>query len=239
MLIIPAIDIREGRCVRLIQGDYSQERSYTADPVEMAQRFEGEGAEIIHVVDLDGAKSGEPQNWDALASIAKATKVPIEVGGGVRTLETARRLLDLGIARVVVGTKLVQDELLAAKFFQELGEAVVAGIDARGGMVAVHGWTEQSEMPATELARQVERQGARRIILTDIARDGMLNGPNLELLSHISAAVSIPIIASGGIGTLDDLRLLAHSANPPEGVIVGRAIYENRFSLKEALNALK
>jgi phosphoribosylformimino-5-aminoimidazole carboxamide ribotide isomerase len=239
MLIIPAIDIRNGRCVRLIQGDYDQQRSYDADPVEMAQRFESEGATIIHVVDLDGAKSGEPQNWEVLGAIAKATSVAVEAGGGVRTLETARKLLDLGIARVVVGTKLVQDELLAAKFFQQFGDAVVAGIDARGGMVAVHGWTEQSEMPATELAQQVERQGAKRIILTDIARDGMLNGPNLDLLAHVSDSISIPIIASGGIGALEDLQALNGSAHRPEGVIVGRAIYENKFSLAEALDSLK
>ncbi len=237
MLIIPAIDIINGRCVRLIQGDYSQERNYDADPVEMAQTFESEGAQIIHVVDLDGAKSGEPQNWETLKAIAGSVSIPIEVGGGVRTLETAQRLLDLGIRRVIVGTKLVQDELLAARFFQELGESVVAGIDARGGMVALHGWTEQSLRPATELARQVEQQGAKRIILTDIAHDGMLNGPNLDLLAQVLSVVEIPVIASGGIGSLDHLRSLSQSRI--EGVIVGRALYENSFTLEEALSTIQ
>ncbi len=239
MLIIPAIDIRGGRCVRLIQGNYAEERSYTADPVEMARQFARDGAQLIHVVDLDGAKSGEPQNWSTLAAIAQATSVPVEMGGGVRTLETARKLLDLGIARVIVGTKLVQDALLAAEFFKELGEKVVAGIDARGGMVALQGWTEQSDRPASELAQEVERQGARRIILTDIGRDGMLNGPNLDLLAQVSSAVSIPVIASGGIGSIANLQSLTSVLPTPEGVIVGRALYENCFTLREALDAVR
>jgi phosphoribosylformimino-5-aminoimidazole carboxamide ribotide isomerase len=234
MLIIPAIDIREGRCVRLIQGDYSQQRSYDADPVSTARSFIDDGAEIVHVVDLDGAKAGEPQNWETLEAIARVA--PIEVGGGVRTLDTAMRLLDLGVRRVVVGSKLVQDELLAAEFFKQLGDKVVAGIDARGGMVAVHGWTEQSEIPATELAQRVARQGASRIILTDIARDGMLQGPNLQLLHQVMRTVSIPVVASGGIGSLLHIQELRMASPPPEGVIVGRALYESNFTLKQALD---
>ncbi|HSI73934.1 MAG TPA: 1-(5-phosphoribosyl)-5-[(5-phosphoribosylamino)methylideneamino]imidazole-4-carboxamide isomerase [Fimbriimonas sp.] len=233
MLIIPAIDILNGRCVRLIQGDYAQQRSYDADPVEMARSFVGDGAEIVHVVDLDGAKVGEPQNWDTLAAIAHVA--PIEVGGGVRSLASARRLLDLGVRRVVVGSKLVQDEVLAAEFFRQFGDQVVAGIDARGGMAAVHGWTEESEVPATELAQRVERQGARRIILTDIARDGMLQGPNIELLHQVMQAVAIPVIASGGVGSLQHIEALASASTSPEGVIVGRALYEGKLTLRQAL----
>lgn len=237
MLILPAIDIRGGLCVRLTQGDYAQERVYNSDPVEVAQSFEREGAQWIHIVDLDGAKSGEPTNWPIISEIAKRVGIPIEVGGGVRSLEAARRLLDAGASRVVVGTKLVQDPSLAQTMFDTLGEAVVAGIDARDGMVAVSGWTEQSRRSAVELAQQMATLGARRIILTDISKDGMLTGPNLMLLDEVSSSVAIPIINSGGIGSFADLELLYHRAiKRPEGVIVGRAIYEGRFTVREAVN---
>jgi phosphoribosylformimino-5-aminoimidazole carboxamide ribotide isomerase len=235
MLIIPAIDLLKGRCVRLIQGDYSRERTYDADPVETARQFLEQGAQIIHVVDLDGAKGGEPGNWEVIAALAEV--VPIEVGGGVRSLATARRLLDMGVRRVVVGTKLVQDAALAAEFFQ-LGEQVVAGIDARNGFVATHGWQQASSTSARDLAVKVERLGCRRIILTDIARDGMFSGPNCELFVDVAGAVSIPVISSGGIGGTDDVLKLAALDPAPEGVIIGRAIYEGRLSVKESIVAI-
>jgi phosphoribosylformimino-5-aminoimidazole carboxamide ribotide isomerase len=239
-MVIPAIDLLGGKCVRLIQGDYSQERAYDSDPVKVAKGFAAQGAELIHVVDLDGAKSGNPQNWDAIAAIAKAAGVPIEVGGGVRSMETARRLMEAGARRVVVGTKLVEDPELAREMFAELGEKVVAGIDARQGKVAVAGWIEQSAVTAVDLAKKMEELGAKRLILTDIAQDGMLSGPNLELLNAVSESVGIPIIHSGGIGALEDLKLLYDKAvRRPEGVIVGRAIYEGRFSVKEAVDSVE
>ncbi len=235
MLILPAIDLRAGQCVRLTQGDYAQEKVYDSDPVKVALDFQDEGAQWIHIVDLDGAKSGEPQNWDALQSILRSVDCSVEVGGGVRSPETARRLIDMGASRVVVGTKLIQDPELAAQMFAEFGEKIVAGIDARNGQVAVAGWIEQSSTTAIELAKRMESQGAKRIILTDISKDGMLSGPNLELLDAVSQAVAIPIIHSGGIGVLEDLKLLYDKAKVrPEGVIVGRAIYEGRFTVKEA-----
>lgn len=239
MLIIPAIDLRGGRCVRLSQGDYGRETIYDLDPVEVAQRFAAEGAEIVHVVDLDGAKSGSPANLEVVARIAREGGLPVEFGGGVRTLETARKVLDFGVSRVVVGSKLVQDADLSAQFFAELGELVVAGIDARDGKVATVGWTETSEVTAVELAQRVERAGCRRIILTDIARDGELKGPNLDLLRDVVAAVGIPVIASGGVAVVEDLEIL-RGAFPAgvEGVIVGKAIYENRFTVAEAVAAL-
>jgi phosphoribosylformimino-5-aminoimidazole carboxamide ribotide isomerase len=239
LLIIPAIDLRGGRCVRLTQGDYGRETIYDLDPVEVAQRFAAEGAEIVHVVDLDGAKSGSPANLEIVARIVREGGLPVEFGGGVRTLETARRVLDHGVQRVVVGSKLVQDAELSAQFFAELGEQVVAGIDAREGKVATIGWTETSEVTAVELALRVEAAGCRRIILTDIARDGELKGPNLDLLRDVVAVVKIPVIASGGVAVVEDLGLL-RSAFPAgvEGVIVGKAIYENRFTVAQAVAAL-
>jgi len=240
-LILPAIDLRGGQCVRLTQGDYARERIYDSDPVRVAEEFADQGALWIHVVDLDGAKSGEPQNWGSIEAIAKGVgdTARIEVGGGVRSLEVARRLLDCGVARVVVGTKLVEDQELAERMFSELKEQIVAGIDARQGRVAVAGWVEQSLVTATELAVEMERLGARRIILTDIAQDGMLTGPNLELLNSVSAAVKIPIIHSGGIGALEDLALLFDKSDRrPEGVIVGRAIYERRFTVRQSVETV-
>jgi len=236
MLILPAIDLRGGHCVRLTQGDYSQERIYDSDPSKIAREFEAQGASWIHVVDLDGAKMGEPQNWESIERIVRGVNIPIEVGGGVRSLETAHRLLSLGVARVIVGSKLIQDIEMATEMFSEFGERVVAGIDARNGQVAIGGWIEQSATGAVELSQEIESLGAKRIILTDIAQDGTLGGPNLTLLDSVSCAISIPVIHSGGIGDLEDLKLLYDKAYMrPEGVIVGRAIYEGKFSVEQAI----
>jgi phosphoribosylformimino-5-aminoimidazole carboxamide ribotide isomerase len=237
MLILPAIDLRGGYCVRLTQGDYSKEKVYDSDPIRVALDFESQGAAWIHVVDLDGAKSGEPKNWESIEGIVKSVGIPIEVGGGVRSLETARRLIDLGVERVVVGTKLIEDPDLASVFFSELGARVVAGIDARDGMVAVAGWITQSTISAKDLAVRMEASGVQRVILTDIAQDGMLTGPNIKLLQEVSGAVHIPIIQSGGIGSLADLKALSDlTEGRPEGVIVGRAIYEGKFTVREAVD---
>ena len=240
MLILPAIDLRGGHCVRLSQGDYARERIYDSDPAKVAQDFEGQGASWIHVVDLDGAKAGEPQNWEGIRAIVAAVSVPIEVGGGVRSLSTARELLASGASRIVVGTKLVEDPELAGRLFGELGEQVVAGIDARSGMAATAGWLHQSDLSAADLAKSMQSRGARRIILTDIAQDGTLRGPNLGLLERVSGEVTIPIIHSGGIGTLDDLKVLYDMGDcRPEGVIVGKAIYEGRFTVRQAIEKVE
>lgn len=236
MLILPAIDLRGGQCVRLIRGDYAQEKVYDSDPVNVAAEFSEQGARWIHIVDLDGAKTGTPENWGAIAKIARFVDVPIEVGGGIRSIGAAQRLLDIGAKRVVVGTKLVEDPDLAEEMFAQFGEQVVAGIDAREGRAAVAGWVQQSAVTAIDLAVKMQELGAKRIILTDIAQDGMLSGPNVDLLDLVSSRVSIPVIHSGGIGSLDDLKVLYDNAERrPEGVIVGRAIYEGRFSVKDAI----
>jgi phosphoribosylformimino-5-aminoimidazole carboxamide ribotide isomerase len=236
MLILPSIDLLAGVCVRLIQGDYDEKRVYDSNPADVAARFAAEGASWIHVVDLDGAKTGEPANLSAIKQIVKASGVSIEVGGGVRTLETARRLLDLGVARVIVGTKLVQDLDLAARLFADLRERIVAGLDARDGKVATSGWLDQTDLEASKLAETLAGLGCRRVIVTDISRDGMLNGPNLDLLRSVGEASGLPVIASGGVGSLEHVRSLSNmSPWSPEGAIIGRAIYERKLTVAEAI----
>ena len=179
MEVIPAVDIRNGKCVRLLQGKFDQETVFADDPVEMALHWELLGAQRLHVVDLDGAKTGEPQNLDVIGRIAAALEIPVQMGGGIRTIETAWQVIGLGVGRVVIGTSAVLDRDFAKAMFQELGEQVALGLDAHGGFVATHGWQETSKLRAVEFARDMERLGARRIIHTDISRDGMLEGVNL------------------------------------------------------------
>jgi phosphoribosylformimino-5-aminoimidazole carboxamide ribotide isomerase len=236
MLIIPSIDLRGGRTVRLLHGDYAKETVYDADPVRTAVSFQEQGAQVIHVVDLDGAKTGVPENLPMLERIFRAVSVTVEVGGGVRTLETAQRLLDAGAGRVVLGTALVSEPELAERIFAALGDRAVAGIDARGGKAAVAGWIDQSSVDALELARRMQNAGAARVIVTDIARDGALTGPNVEFLSSFIEALSIPVIASGGVSSLGDLSRLAPTG--AEGAIVGRALYEGKFTVREAVTIL-
>jgi phosphoribosylformimino-5-aminoimidazole carboxamide ribotide isomerase len=235
MLILPAIDLRGGKCVRLSQGDFDREKVYGEDPLAVARQFEADGAEWLHLVDLDGAKTGLPANLESVRRIASETGLKIEFGGGVRTLAIAQELLSAGIERVVVGTAVVSDPALAKSIFLALGERAVAGIDSRNGQVATAGWIDTSNDDAVSVAQRVEADGARRIIFTDIGRDGMLSGPNIEQLRRVSGAVGIPVIQSGGISGIDDLHTLWELGDDrPEGVIVGRAIYEGRLDLKAA-----
>lgn len=235
MLIFPAIDILGGRCVRLSQGDYERVKTYNEDPAAVGRSFAEEGAAWIHVVDLDAAKSGRPENFEVLARLATSVDVPVQVGGGVRSLAYARQLLDAGIARVIVGTKLVQDLDFAEEVFRALGDKVVAGIDSKDGKVAVHGWTETSGLEAVSFAQKLEAIGCRRVIATDVATDGMLAGPNIELMKSYVQALSIPVIASGGVSGPADLVALATTG--VEGAIVGKAIYEGRLTVGQALEA--
>ncbi|HEY3781766.1 MAG TPA: 1-(5-phosphoribosyl)-5-[(5-phosphoribosylamino)methylideneamino]imidazole-4-carboxamide isomerase [Fimbriimonadaceae bacterium] len=239
MLILPAIDLRGGKCVRLTQGDYAQEKVYDSDPAAVAASFEEQGAQFLHVVDLDGAKDGAPKNLGALKEIIKCIRIPVEFGGGIRSLESAQAALELGVSRVIIGTKLVQDRALASRMFETLGEKVVAGIDAKNGKVAVAGWIEQSAEDAFLFAKALENDGAQRFIVTDIATDGALMGPNLDFLALMADAVISPVIASGGVSSIADLaKIKALSRTNLEGVIVGKAIYEKRFSIEEALAVL-
>jgi phosphoribosylformimino-5-aminoimidazole carboxamide ribotide isomerase len=238
MLIIPAIDLKGGKCVRLMRGDMNAETVYGDDPVAIGRRWVEEGGEYLHVVDLDGAVSGEPRNTDAIAALCRALPIPIEIGGGIRTVERAKALIDLGADRVIFGTAALSNADVVRRACAMFRERVAVGIDARDGMVAVQGWTETSRTPAVELARQVEAMGAARIIYTDISRDGTQQGVNVEATANIAAAVGIPVTASGGVGSLSDIiALRQHEASGIDSVIVGRALYTGAVKLAEAIVA--
>ncbi len=236
MLIFPAVDIKAGRCVRLIQGNQDQETVYGQDPGEMARKWESQGAQWVHVVDLDGAFSGVPRNREVIAAMVAQLSVPVQLGGGIRDLETARSYLEIGIRRVIVGTRALQDHNFVREMIAEFGaERVVVGIDARDGMVAVKGWVDISTIPALEMAMDMKALGVQRLVYTDISRDGLLQGPNLKSTQELAGS-GLAIIASGGVANLSDIEKLAQIPGV-EGVIVGKALYEGRFNLVDALRA--
>ncbi|RYX81731.1 1-(5-phosphoribosyl)-5-[(5-phosphoribosylamino)methylideneamino]imidazole-4-carboxamide isomerase [bacterium] len=235
--IIPAIDIRGGKCVRLIQGDYGRETVYGDDPVAMAKRWADEGALRLHIVDLDGARAGSSENFEAIKKIVKAVRIPVQVGGGIRSFETLDDLLDAGVQRCVLGTALAKDPHFAEEAFAIYADAVIAGIDARDGKIAVEGWQETSVVDAVRFAAHIEEMGASRIIFTDIGRDGMLTGPNTGALAAVCEAVSIPVIASGGVHTEGDVAQLM-AIQGIEGVISGKALYEGTTTLRALLDAV-
>jgi len=237
MIVIPAIDMLDGCCVRLMQGDYEQKTVYGEDPAEMARRWQAEGAERIHLVDLDGAREGMPINLDAIARIASAVDVPLQLGGGLRTADDIKRVLDLGVQRAIIGTAAL-DEDLAAALLDRFGEALILGIDARNGQVAVKGWLEQSTISAADLAGRMAALGACRIIYTDISRDGAMSGPNTEATADLAASCGLPVIASGGVSSLQDIENLARlESRGIEGAIIGRALYNGTVKLPEAIAA--
>ena len=233
MLILPAIDLRGGQCVRLRQGDYQQETVFGADPAAMARRWVDQGARYLHLVDLDGAKEGRPINGESIRAIVRAGGVPCQLGGGLRTEEHITEALSWGVARVIIGTRAVKDPTWFEGVCRRHPGQVVLGIDARGGKVATEGWLEDSECSALELARRCAAWPLAAIVYTDISRDGMLAGPNVESLAEMASAVELPVIASGGVTTLDDIRRLAGCGLA--GCIVGRALYEGRLDLKESI----
>lgn len=235
MEIWPAIDLRGGRCVRLIQGDYQQETIYGDDPAAMARQWVEQGAERLHLVDLDGARDGRMGNADAIRAIRKQVDVPCQLGGGIRDEAVIQDLLDWGIDRLVVGTKALREPEWFQATCERFPQRLVAGIDARNGLVATDGWLETSDVPATELAARLALSPVAGIVYTDIAKDGMLAGPNLDAMRQMQQAVSVPVIASGGVTTAEDVRQLA--AIPMAGAIIGRTLYEGRLTLHEALEA--
>ncbi|MEI6512465.1 MAG: 1-(5-phosphoribosyl)-5-[(5-phosphoribosylamino)methylideneamino]imidazole-4-carboxamide isomerase [bacterium] len=240
MIIFPAIDIQDGRCVRLTQGRFDSATVYSEEPWLMAEKWQSLGAEWLHVVDLDGAKAGAPQNVAVIREMLRRVNIPVQFGGGVRSLHTAEMMLTLGVSRVVVGTSLAQDEQLAAKFFNQFGEKVAVGLDARHGRVSVKGWQEDTNETAIEFAKRMEALGACRVIYTDISQDGMLQGVSLDKMREMCEAISIPVIASGGVSTLEDIKsLLPLTPLGIEGVIIGKALYAGAFDLNEAINVGK
>lgn len=235
MYLLPAIDILDGRAVRLVKGDYAQVTVYNEDPLDQAKRFEDAGATWVHVVDLDGARTGEQPNLALVEAIATKTSLRVENGGGVRSMAAIQCLRDAGVARVVLGTALVANKEFAQRAIQEFGGLLCAGIDARGGEVAVEGWREGAGVPAEELVAEVAALGFKHLVYTDIARDGMQTGIDAAVYARMADVFRNPVIASGGVTNMDDLRSLAEAGNAIEGVITGRAIYEGSLSLAEAL----
>mgnify|MGYP006276320657 CR=1 FL=1 len=239
MQVIPAIDLLDGQCVRLHQGDYDQVTRFSDDPVAQALAWQDQGAERLHLVDLDGARSGLPVNDAVVSAIVQALSIPVQLGGGVRGLERAETLLATGLDRVILGTVALEQPELVRQLAARHPGRIVVGIDARDGLVATRGWIEESSVKAEELAASFEGSGVAALITTDIATDGTLAGPNLAFLRRMAEASSIPVIASGGIGDLSDLlSLLSLAPLGVEGVIVGRALYDGRVELREALQAI-
>lgn len=239
MDVIPAIDLLAGQCVRLYQGDYSQAQVFSENPTSMAQRWASAGAARLHLVDLDGAKSGIPVNMPTIARIAATVSIPIQVGGGLRTRDRVAELLDLGVQQAILGTVAIEQPELVRSLCQEFPGQIVVGIDARNGKVATRGWLETSEVEAVALGQKMEEAGASAIIYTDILRDGTLTGPNLEQLREMANALNIPVLASGGMSSITDLlNLLALEPLGVTGAIVGKAIYTDNINLKEAIQAV-
>ena len=239
MDVIPAIDLLEGRCVRLYQGDYQQSQIYNENPVEVARQWAAEGATRLHLVDLDGAKQGKPVNLKTIEAIVRAISIPVQVGGGLRDRNSIAQLIDLGVDRTIVGTVAVEDPTLVQKLCQEFPNKIAVGIDARNGKVATRGWLETSEVLATDLAQQMAEYGVVAIIYTDIHRDGTLQGPNRDALRELANHIDIPIIASGGVSSLSDvLGLLSLEPIGVTGVIIGKALYTGDVSLTEAVRAV-
>ncbi|NLH96449.1 MAG: 1-(5-phosphoribosyl)-5-[(5-phosphoribosylamino)methylideneamino]imidazole-4-carboxamide isomerase [Clostridiaceae bacterium] len=235
MVIYPAIDIKDGKCVRLVQGRFDDVTVYSDDPVEMACMFERAGAQYLHVVDLDGARLGSPQNADVISRIAAAVGMPVQAGGGIRTTETMEMLLDKGVKRVILGTSAVNDPMLVKKAAEMFSGRFAVAVDARDGFVATEGWTRTSGFTAAEFARKMEGLGATVIIYTDISRDGMLKGPNLRAMEEMVGAVGIEVIASGGVTNLEDIINLKDIGIA--GAIVGKALYTGTLDLEEAIKA--
>ncbi len=237
MIVLPAIDIKDGQCVRLYQGDYAQVTTYDTDPVQVARRWQALGAIWLHVVDLDGAASGQPVNVELIARMCAATSLHIELGGGMRSLAHIEQMLAMGVERIVLGTVALTDRVLLESALQHWGERIVVGLDARAGRVAIAGWRETSQVRATELAIELSALGVARFIYTDIARDGVLGGPNLGAIREMQAATPRPLIASGGVSSLADLHSLA--ALGVEGAIVGKALYTGALDLAVAISQIE
>lgn len=240
MIIIPAVDIKNGRCVRLLQGRKDEETVFSNDPVKMAMKWNNEGVELIHVIDLDGAFEKSPQNLKSIEKIIKNVKAGVQVGGGIRDKKTIRMFIDLGAKRVIIGTEAIKNPKLVKDACKEFPGRIVVGIDARNGMVAIEGWTETTKIKAVDLAKQFEDSGVAAINFTDIYRDGMQTGPNIKETMIIAQTVSIPVVASGGVSTIEDIKKLIQLKKfGVTGIITGKALYSGNLNLKEAIKLTK
>lgn len=235
MILFPAIDIRNGNCVRLIQGDYNKEQIYGDNPVEMAKQWQDKGAEFIHIVDLDGAKTGDSINSKVIQDIAKALDIPVQVGGGIRSMDIVREHLDHGVNRVIIGTAAIRNPVFLKEAVSTYGDKIAVSIDARNGFVATDGWTESSEVKAVDLVKDLADIGVKTIVYTDILKDGMLQGPNFEELLTMNDASSIDVIASGGVSTVQDVQKLRKMNM--YGAIVGKALYDGTVEFEALLGA--
>lgn len=240
MIIFPAIDIRGGKCVRLTEGRFDRETVFADNPADMAKRWQSEGAQFLHLVDLDGALAGKPVNLDAVKEILQQVNIPVQLGGGIRSLDTIEEMLALGITRVIVGSIAVRQPELVKAACDRFGDKIVVGIDARDGVVAVDGWGVSGNVSAEELAVRMSDAGVRRIIYTDISRDGTLSGVNVPATASLAEKAGIPVIASGGVSGLADITALKKATGAGiEGVIVGKAIYTGALKLTDALEAVR
>lgn len=240
MVVIPAIDIKNGRCVRLLQGKMSEETVYSNDPSEMARKWFNMGAERLHIVDLDGAVGGRPVNLDAIRSVIEAVPIPIQLGGGIRDLQTIEKYLEIGIDQVILSTVAYKDPGLLEKACRLFPGRIILGIDARNGHVSIEGWVQDTDITPEKMAKRHEELGISAIIYTDILRDGMRSGPNIHATRDLAMAVDIPVIASGGISVIDDIAKLMGLADcGVTGMITGKALYEGTLDLKEAIALLK
>ncbi|OHW62249.1 1-(5-phosphoribosyl)-5-[(5-phosphoribosylamino)methylideneamino] imidazole-4-carboxamide isomerase [Andreesenia angusta] len=233
MIIFPAIDIKDGNCVRLKQGKFEDMDVYFDNPVEVAKTWEAKGAEFIHIVDLDGAKDGKSKNFEIISEIARTVNIPIQVGGGIRTREAVQTLLDAGVNRVILGTAAVNEKELLKSLVDEYGKQIVVSIDAKDGIVAIDGWVNLSSLNSVDFVKELEEIGVQTIVYTDIAKDGMMEGPNFEIYRELMEKNSIDIIASGGVSTLEDVAKL--SEMDMYGAIIGKALYIENIKLEDAL----
>ncbi|MDI9479191.1 MAG: 1-(5-phosphoribosyl)-5-[(5-phosphoribosylamino)methylideneamino]imidazole-4-carboxamide isomerase [Syntrophomonadaceae bacterium] len=241
MIVFPAIDLKDGQCVRLVQGKADDQTIYSSAPAEVARRFQQAGARWLHIVDLDGAFSGKPSNLKAIEAIADEVSIPFQVGGGLRRITDIQQLLQVGASRVIIGTRAVEGPDFIKKLLDEFGdERIVLGLDARNGKVAVHGWVETVELTALDLGRQMKELGIRTAVYTDVLRDGLLAGPNLEATRQAALHTGLSIIASGGVSSVEHIRSLkAMEADGVAGAIIGKALYEGNITVAQALEAAK
>ncbi|MDW0110269.1 1-(5-phosphoribosyl)-5-[(5-phosphoribosylamino)methylideneamino]imidazole-4-carboxamide isomerase [Sporosarcina aquimarina] len=237
MILFPAIDIQNGKCVRLVQGDFAQETIYNESPLEVGKKWSDQGAVWLHVVDLDGAKAGQSKNRDAIIELVSTLQIPVQVGGGIRSFEAIEDYLENGVARVILGTSAINDPELLAKAVARYGRKIAVSVDAKNGKPTIAGWTEDSDLDVTTLVKRLEDAGVATIIYTDIAKDGMLSGPNFQELQQLQQNTNMDVIASGGVTTVKDIeRLLTEELY---GAIVGKAIYENETRFEEMMEGIK